>query len=108
MKIAIISSGEVSTADLGKYLPPNTTEIISLGEQSPDESLEEYMIAHGIVLTEFIPDPEKFDSDESRKHIIAILMKVDVVLVFWDGVSAKTKLVIDECKTLNIPIRVYV
>ena len=108
MKIAIISSSEVSTADLGNYLPKNITEIVSLGEQRPDESMEEYMIAHGIVLTEFIPDHEKFYSDESQKHIIAILMKVDVVLVFWDGVSAKTKFVIDECKTLNIPIRVYV
>ena len=108
MKISITSSSEISTADLGKYLPSNTTEIVSLGERSADESLEEYMITQGIVFTEFIPDTEGFDSDESRNQITAILMKVDIVLVFWDGVSAQTKLVIDICKTLNVPIRVYV
>ena len=108
MKIAVISSSKVSAMDLEKYLPSNTTEIVSLCENNLDESAKEYADANGILLIEFVPGPEIFDSNESRKRITSIIKEAEIVLVFWDGVNARTKFVIDECKTLDIPIRVYV
>ena len=108
MKIAVICSNKVPTADLGKYLPQNTTEIISLCEQCLDEAAKEYIRANGITLTEYNQEAEKCEGRKSQKKMIAMIKKVDLVLVFWDGVSTATKLFIDECNENEIPIRVYV
>lgn len=56
MKAAVVGSRNLLTADLGKYLPKETTEIISGGAVGIDSSVKEYALDHGIPFTEFLPD----------------------------------------------------
>lgn len=54
MKVAVIGSRGLSVTDLGRYLPENTTEIVSGGARGVDTSAREYALSHGIKLTEFL------------------------------------------------------
>ena len=89
MKVAVVGSRNLQVDDLGKYLPDGVTEIVSGGARGVDTSAREYALAHDIKLTEFLPE-------------------YDLVLAFWDGSSRGTKYVIDNCKRLGIPIKVFV
>ena len=48
MKVAVIGSRGLSVSDLGRYLPENTTEIVSGGAKGVDTSARKYALAHGI------------------------------------------------------------
>ena len=93
MKVAVIGSRGLSVSDLGRYLPENTTEIVSGGAKGVDTSAREYALAHGIKLTEFLPEYTRYS---------------DIVLAFWDGKSRGTKFVIDNCRKLGVEVRVYI
>ncbi len=107
MKVAVVGSRGLSVADLGKYLPEGTTEIVSGGARGVDTSAREYAISHGLKLTEFLPEYDKFGRGAPLKRNITIIEYADLVLAFWDGQSHGTKFVIDNCKKRNIPVRIY-
>lgn len=107
MKVAVIGSRGLSVADLGKYLPEGTTEIVSGGASGVDTSAREYAVSHGLKLTEFLPEYNKFGRGAPLKRNITIIEYADLVLAFWDGQSHGTKFVIDNCKKRNIPVKVY-
>lgn len=65
MKVAIIGSRNRTVPNLEDYLPEGTTEIISGGAKGVDQSAREYALAHGIKLTEFLPEYAKY----GREHI---------------------------------------
>ena len=98
MKVAVIGSRGLSVTDLGRYLPENTTEIVSGGAKGVDTSAREYALAHGIKLTEFLPEYTRFGRSAPLKRNITIIEYSDIVLAFWDGKSRGTKFVIDNCR----------
>lgn len=108
MKVAVIGSRGLSVSDLGRYLPENTTEIVSGGAKGVDTSAREYALAHGIKLTEFLPEYTKYGRRAPLKRNITIIEYSDIVLAFWDGKSRGTKFVIDNCRKLGVEVRVYV
>ena len=107
MKVAVIGSRGLSVSDLGRYLPENTTEIVSGGAKGVDTSAREYALAHGIKLTEFLPEYTRFGRSAPLKRNITIIEYSDIVLAFWDGKSRGTKFVIDNCRKLGVEVRVY-
>ncbi len=107
MKVAVVGSRGLSVADLGKYLPEGTTEIVSGGARGVDTSARGYAISHGLKLTEFLPEYDKFGRGAPLKRNITIIEYADLVLAFWDGQSHGTKFVIHNCKKRNIPVRIY-
>ncbi len=107
MKVAVIGSRGLTVTDLGKYLPENTTEIISGGAKGVDSSAREYALSHGIKLTEFLPEYDKYGRNAPLKRNITIIENADVVLAFWDGESRGTKFVIDNCKKMGIPVKIF-
>lgn len=107
MKIAVVGSRGSTVSDLEKYLPPETTEIVSGGAQGVDSSAKIYAEAHGIKLTEFLPEYDKYGRSAPLKRNILIIEYADLVLAFWDGKSRGTKYVIDTCKKMRIPVRVF-
>ena len=108
MKVAIIGSRGLSVTYLGRYLPKNTTEIVSGGAKGVDTSAREYALAHGIKLTEFLPECTRFCKSAPLKRNITIIEYSDIVLAFWDGKSRGTKFVIDNCRKLGVEVRVYI
>lgn len=108
MKVAVIGSRGLSVSDLGRYLPENTTEIVSGGAKGVDTSAREYALAHEIKLTEFLPEYTKYGRSAPLKRNITIIEYSDIVLAFWDGKSRGTKFVIDNCRKLGVEVRVYI
>ncbi len=107
MRIAVIGSRGLSIPDLEKYIPENVTEIISGGAKGVDTSAREYALSHGIKLTEFLPEYNKYRRAAPLKRNLTIIQNADLVLAFWDGKSRGTKFVIDQCCKLDIPLVIY-
>lgn len=106
MKVAVIGSRGLKVNDLGKYLPDGTTEIVSGGARGIDSCAREYALAHGIKLTEFLPDYDKYGRSAPLKRNITIIENADIVLAFWDGTSRGTKFVIDSCEKMGVSVEI--
>ena len=107
MKVAVIGSRGLTVSDLGRYLPENTTEIVSGGAKGVDTSAREYALAHGIKLTEFLPDYRRYGRAAPLVRNREIVAYADQVLAFWDGKSPGTKYVIDQCKKQKKTVTVH-
>ena len=108
MKVAVIGSRGLTIDDLGKYLPEDTTEIVSGGAKGIDADAREYALSHNIKLTEFRPDYKRYGRGAAPlKRNIQIIEYSDMVLAFWDGTSKGTKYVIDNCRKMGVEVRVY-
>lgn len=107
MKVAVIGSRDLHITDLARYLPENTTEIVSGGARGIDSDARAYAQQNGIRLTEFLPDYQQFGRGAPLKRNLQIIEYADVVLAFWDGQSRGTKYVIDHCRKQGVPVRVF-
>ena len=108
MKTAVIGSRGITSVNLEKYLPPETKEIVSGGAKGVDTVAKEYAIRTGLKLTEFLPEYDKYGRGAPLKRNISIIEYADMVLAFWDGKSRGTKFVIENCKRLNVPVKVFI
>lgn len=108
MKVAVIGSRRLTIDNLEKYLPSETTEIISGGAKGIDTCAKEYAIAHNIKLTEFLPEYEKYGKNAPLKRNITIIENADIVLAFWDGISNGTRFVIDKCRETGKEVKVEI
>ena len=108
MKVAVIGSRGLIVNDLGKYLPENTTEIVSGGAKGIDTCARDYALLHDIKLTEFLPEYNKYGRGAPLKRNLQIIEYADVVIAFWDGKSKGTKYVIDNCKKLGVQVDVHI
>lgn len=107
MKTAIIGSRGIIIPDLEKYVPKETTEIISGGAKGVDSSAKEYALSHKIKFTEILPEYQKYGRYAPLKRNLEIIRNADIVLAFWDGKSKGTKFVIENCRKENVNIKVY-
>ncbi len=107
MRVAVIGSRGLAVDDLEKYLPKETTEIISGGARGVDASAREYALRHNLKLTEHLPEYGKYGRAAPLKRNITIIENADLVVAFWDGASRGTKYVIDNCKKRNIPVEIH-
>lgn len=98
MKVAVIGSRGILNCDLSEYLPEDTDEIVSGGAKGIDSCARVYAKKHGIKLTEFLPEYEKYGRGAPLRRNIQIIDYADVVLAFWDGTSRGTKFVMDKCR----------
>ena len=108
MKVAVIGSRGLKVNNLEKYLPKETTEIVSGGARGIDTCAREYAVKNNIKLTEFLPEYERYGRSAPLKRNLLIIDYADYVLAFWDGKSHGTKYVIDNCKKKNKPVRILV
>ena len=107
MKIAVIGSRGLKVTDLERYLPKDTTEIVSGGARGIDTCAREYALAHDLKLTEFLPDYSRYGRRAPLVRNDEIIAFADEVVAFWDGRSRGTKYVIDQCKRPNKNVTVY-
>ncbi|MBE6606686.1 MAG: hypothetical protein E7635_06585 [Ruminococcaceae bacterium] len=108
MKVAIIGSRGLCVNDFSPYLPDGITEIVSGGARGIDTSAREYANRHGILITEFFPEYDKY-GPKAAPHIRndKIIDYADIVLAFWDGRSRGTRSVIEKCKQRGKKVIVY-
>ncbi len=108
MRVAVVGSRGLQVENLGDYLPPETTEIVSGGAKGIDACAREYAQQQGLKLTEYLPDYSRYGRAAPLKRNITIIENADLVLAFWDGTSRGTKYVIDNCKKRNIPVKIHI
>ncbi len=94
MKVAIIGSRNIIINDLDKYIPKYTTEIVSGGAKGVDSCAADYAKSHGIKLTEFLPEYNKYGKAAPLKRNLQIIEYCDQLIAFWNGTSKGTKFVI--------------
>ena len=107
MKVAVIGSRGLTILNLGEYLPEGTDEIVSGGAKGIDASAREYAQSHGIRLTEFLPEYDKYGRSAPLKRNITIIEHADLVLAFWNGSSRGTAFVIQKCREMNVPVKMF-
>ena len=95
MKIAIIGSRNLTAENLGEYLPPECTEIVSGGAKGIDSCAADYARTNGLILTEFLPDYQKYGRGAPLIRNKQIVDYADLVIAFWDGKSKGTKFTVD-------------
>ena len=108
MKLAIVGSRGINLKDLGDYLPDGVDEIVSGGARGVDTAAREYAKAHGIKLTEFLPDYETYGRRAPLVRNLEIIDYADEVYAFWDRKSHGTKYVIQNCKLRGKRVTVHV
>ncbi len=106
MKIAVIGSKNAYIDDLTPYLPADCTEIVSGGAKGIDTCAAEYARAHGLLLTEFLPQYEKYSRAAPIVRNKQIVEYADAVIAMWDGSSKGTASVIRYCETVGKPCRI--
>ena len=106
MKLAIIGSRNLVVENLGEYLPIGVTEIVSGGAKGVDTCAKKYAQEHGLKITEFLPEYDKYARSAPLRRNMQIIDYADEVLAFWDGHSKGTKFVIDNCKKKNKKVTV--
>ncbi|MBQ9964929.1 MAG: DUF2493 domain-containing protein [Clostridia bacterium] len=107
MKIAVVGSRTIQTVPLEKFLPPQCTEIVSGGARGVDTVAERYAKEHGIKLTVFYPNYERYGKAAPLKRNDQIAEYADMVYAFWDGVSRGTLHTVRQCRALGKPYRVF-
>jgi len=108
MRIAVVGSRNISVVDLERYLPWNTSQIISGGARGVDTCARQYALSHGIEYVEYLPEYNIYGRSAPIKRNEKIIGHSDIVLAFWDGKTRGTKYVIDRCKKLGVEVRVYI
>ena len=98
MKIAGLGSRNLTVENLGEYLRADCTEIVSGGAKGIDECAAKYAKANDLVLTEFLPQYERYKRAAPIVRNKQIVDYADLVLAFWDGKSKGTESVLRYCE----------
>ena len=108
MKVAVIGSRGLTISNLGEYLPPDTTEIVSGGADGIDATAAAYAAEHGLILTEFLPEYARYGRGAPFRRNRQIVDYADTVIAIWDGQSHGTRFVIDLCQKQGKPLRIVI
>ena len=107
MKVAVVGSRKIGLPIQRKYLPADTTAIISGGARGIDESARKLSEQYGFEYIEFLPDYKKYGMRAPLIRNEKIVDTADIVVVFWDGKSRGTGHVIGLCRKIEKPILIY-
>ena len=94
--------------DIAKYIPDETTEIISGGAKGIDTLAEKYAEEHNIPKLIIKPEYEKYRRSAPLKRNEIIVDISDIVIAIWDGKSRGTKYAIDYAKKIGTHTEVYI
>lgn len=111
MRVAIVGSRNIENEEkvyqlLCRYIPANTTEIVSGGATGIDTLAEIYAEKNNLHLTVFKPDYKSFGKRAPLVRNEEIIRYAQYVLAFWDGSSHGTAHTVATCVTLGVPVKV--
>ena len=107
MKIAVVGSRSVTVSDIGKYIS-NAEEIVSGGAVGVDCCAAKYAKVHGIRLTEFVPQYERYGRAAPIVRNKEIVDYSDKIIAFWDGNSKGTLSVIKYAQKVGKPCEIII
>ncbi|MBQ1205665.1 MAG: DUF2493 domain-containing protein [Clostridia bacterium] len=108
MKVAVIGSRSIASADLKRYIPPDATVIISGGAVGVDALAEKYADERGLKKLIFYPDYELYGKSAPLIRNKLIVDSADLVIAVWDGESRGTEFTISYAKRRNVPCEIYI
>ena len=100
MKVAIIGSRDLDV-DIEKYIPENTTMIISGGAKGIDSLAENYANEHNIPTIIFEPDYSKYGRKAPLVRNQLIAKEADIIVAIWDGKSKGTAYTINYAQKIG-------
>ena len=107
MKVAVIGSRTIHNADIGAFLPRETTLIISGGAKGVDSLTESYAKLHGLPILIFRPDYEKYGREAPLIRNRQIVDSADLVIALWNGCSRGTMYTVRYAKEKGTPVRLF-
>lgn len=108
MKVAIIGSRSIVSADISKYIPRDADLIISGGAVGIDTLAEKYADERGIKKLILYPDYELYGKNAPLIRDRLIVDHADVVVAIWDGTSSGTEYTVSYAKRRGIPCEIYI
>ncbi|MBQ4324910.1 MAG: DUF2493 domain-containing protein [Clostridia bacterium] len=105
MKVAIIGSRGITVSNLELYVSQKD-EIVSGGATGVDTCAASYARKHGLKLTVFLPEYERYGRAAPIVRNKLIVDYADKVLAFWDGASKGTLSVIKYAEKTGTPCEV--
>ncbi len=108
MKIAVVGSRGIDEIDIGELLPDGATEIVTGGARGVDTCAAAYAEKHGLALTVFLPEYEKYGRAAPLVRNRRIVDCADAVVAVWDGRSKGTFSVISYCKRVGKSVDVHI
>lgn len=109
MKVAVIGSRGAPKSTLPlllKYIPEDTSEIVSGGACGVDSMAEQVAKALSLPIRVLEPDYETYGKNAPLKRNEQIVEYADYVLAFWDGESHGTGFTVAECIKRGKPFRI--
>ena len=107
MRVAVVGSRGLTVPDLEKYLPDGVSEIVSGGALGVDTSAAVWARAHGVPLTEFLPEYDKYGRGAPLIRNKLIVEYADAVYAFWDGKSRGTIHTVKYAREIGKPVRIF-
>ncbi len=107
MRIAVIGSRNLQLA-IDRFIPDETTEIISGGARGIDTCAYMYAKKHHIPFYVFPPMYEMYGKAAPLIRDKQIVQNCDMVIAIWDGVSKGTKFTIDYARKMNKRLKLYI
>ena len=107
MKVAVVGSRNLMINNLYPYIPKECAEIISGGAKGIDSCAKAFALENNIPLREFYPEYDKYGRVAPILRNKEIVNYSDFVIAFWDGKSKGTAFVIDYCKKISKPYKIF-
>ena len=106
MKIAIVGSRNVMLDSFDNFIPDNCTEIVSGGAKGVDTCARIWAEKRGMIVTEFLPDYQRYGRGAPMVRNRQIVDYADAVLAFWDGHSKGTAYTVKYAQKQGKPVSV--
>lgn len=114
MRVAIVGSRtieyskrkEEAYALLDRYVPANTTEIVSGGAVGIDTLAELYAANKHLPIKIFKPDYDTYGKKAPILRNDEIVAYAQYVLAFWDGKSRGTAYTVATCVREGVPVKI--
>lgn len=106
--VAVIGSRSIQKADLARYLPAETTMLISGGAVGVDTLAEEYARKHGLPIRVIRPNYDLYGRKAPLVRNRQIVECADLVIALWDGSSSGTAYTVGYANERGVPVRLYI
>lgn len=106
MKVVLVGPPTLTDADISRWLPEGTDEIIPAGTWGTHDCILRYVNTHGIKLTEFYIEFEFFGPLAIMEHFMRAIDYADSVVLFPDSSIPETDDFIAQCEKQHKPLKI--